>query len=107
MSCFLSEILLPEDSDSLLWAYCQNCRCRKECPYIYNQVLRRAARQGRATAQRLTAEADRLLKTISCADDVCRLLNGDEVLERALSYALCSEMNLMDDLRAQTMKHRP
>ena len=93
MGCFLSEPLVPKDSDSLLCAYCQKCRYQKRCPYIYDQALYRAARQGRATAQLLTAEADRLLETISHANDVRCLLNSDEVLERVLSHALHLEIH--------------
>ena len=93
MGCFLSEPLVPKDSDSLLCAYCQKCRYQKRCPYIYDQALYRAARQGRATAQLLTEEADRLLEAISHADDVHCLLNSDEVLERVLSHALHLEIH--------------
>lgn len=101
MGCFISEPFIPEVSDSLLCIHCQKCRHRKACPYIYNQTLYRAARQGRATAQLLTAEADRLLETISHADDVRSLLNSSGVLERVLSQALHLEISLLDELRAR------
>ena len=93
MGCFISEPFIPEVSDSLLCVHCQKCQRRRECPYIYNQALYRAARLGRATAQLLTAEADRLLETISHANDVRCLLNSDEVLERVLSHALHLEIH--------------
>lgn len=101
MGFFFSEPFSPEVSDSLLCVHCQKCRRRRECPYIYNQALYRAARQGRATAQLLTAEADRLLETISHADDVRSLLNNNGILERVLSHALHLEMPLLDELRAR------
>lgn len=52
-------------------------------------------------AQLLTAEADRLLETISHADDVRSLLNNNGILERVLSHALHLEMPLLDELRAR------
>lgn len=101
MSCFISELLLPEDSGGLLWIDCQRCRRREECPFARDQALRRAARQRSKTARFLTTEADRLLETISCAEDARCLLNADEALERALSHALHVEMALLDDRCAQ------
>ena len=101
MGFFISEPFTPEVSDSLLCVHCQKCRRRGVCPDIYNQALYRAARQGRATAQLLTAEADRLLETISHADDVRSLLNNNGILERVLSRALHLEMPLLDELRAR------
>ncbi len=58
-------------------------------------------------ARLLTAEADRLLDAVSSADDVQCLLDADGALERTLSYALCSEMIQIDDIRTQTAKHCP
>lgn len=101
MSCFISELLLPEDSGGLLWIDCRRCRRREECPFACDQALRRAARQRSKTAQLLTTEADRLLETISRAEDARSLLNADEALERALSHALRAEMALINDHCAQ------
>lgn len=97
MSCFISELLLPEDSGGLLWIDCQRCRRREECPFARDQALRRAARQRSEAAQLLTTEADRLLETISRTEDARSLLNADEALERALSHALRAEMALIND----------
>ncbi len=107
MDCFISEIQIPEDCDGLFWTYCQNCRNKKTCPYIYDQILRQAACHGHAAARSLKAEAERQKETISCAEDLCLLLESDEDLERALSYALNSEMTVINDLRAKVAKHIP
>ena len=104
MGCFLSEPLVPKDSDSLLCVYCQKCRYQKRCPYIYDQALYRAARQGCAAAQLLRAEADRILKRLSRADDVRCLRSRDGAVEYVLSHALSLEMSSLDELGAQTVK---
>ena len=101
MRCFLSELLLPEDGDSLLWPCCQRCQCRRDCPYICDQALRRTARQSHAAAQLLTAEAGRLLEALSQAEDVDCLLQGGSALELALSNTLRTELALLRDLRFQ------
>ena len=99
MSCFLSEFLIPEDSKSLFYVYCQYCQCRKACPYLCSQSLHRAARQGQTSARCLTAAAGRLLDAISHADSVCGLLNADVALERTLSQALRSEIAMINGIR--------
>ena len=101
MSCFISELLIPEDG-GLLWVDCQRCRRRQNCSFAQDQALRRAARQGHTAARRLAAEADQLLEIISDADDVCGLLGTDDAVERVLSQTLCAEMALIGDLCVQT-----
>lgn len=100
MSCFISELLIPEDG-GLFWVDCQRCRRRKDCPCACNQALYRTACQGRAAAQCLAAEAGQLLETISGANDVCRLLDADEAVERVLSQALRAELAVIGDVCAQ------
>lgn len=102
MSNFISERPVPENGEALLWLCCQNCRHQKTCPYVYDQILRYAACQGRLSAQQLNTEADRLMETISCAECVSQLLNGNRTLEHVLTRALCSETALMDTLCRQT-----
>lgn len=106
MSCFLSEFLIPEGGGGLPWPGCQYCR-RTDCPFAYGQALRSAACRGRASARLLTAKADQLREAVSRAGDICRLLDADRDLERALSYALHSEMALIDTLRVQTAERSP
>ena len=91
MSCFISELWVPEGSGSLPWQCCQHCRRRKDCPYACDQALYHAARQGHTTARILTAEADRLEEAISRADSIPSLLRASEALERTLSHALRSD----------------
>ena len=90
MSCFISELLIPENSGSLIWVCCQRCRRRKDCPYLYHQALHREARQEHRTAQLLASQADQILDRISSADDIRSLLSAGESLERTLSHALHS-----------------
>lgn len=100
MGCSISDYLIPENRSSLTWAVCQRCRRRKDCPYFcgreYSETLRCAACQGRATARRLTAEAERLLEAISRADDAHDLLSADETLERTLSNLLRTQIALIE-----------
>ena len=91
MSCFISELWVPEDGGNLPRQCCQYCRRRKDCPYACDQALYHAARQGHETARILTAEADRLLEAISRADSIPSLLRANEALERTLSLALRSD----------------
>lgn len=56
-------------------------------------------------AQCLSAEADRMLETVSQAEGIRRLLEADRVLERGLSRTLCSELALADYLSAQRAGH--
>ena len=105
MSFFASELLTPESGDSLLWAHCQHCRSRKDCPYFTNLAMRRAAQQGQAAAQLLTDKAGEFLETVSQAEDVCCLLRAEEAMEQTLCQALTAEMTAMRELCAQTAKH--
>ncbi|MGM9661491.1 MAG: hypothetical protein ACI3WR_00160 [Oscillospiraceae bacterium] len=79
------------------WRSCRDCR-RKDCPYAYEQAVYRAAAQGRASAQLLTAEADRLRATVAAAGDVRSLLRGGEAMEQALAQALNWETSLLREL---------
>lgn len=102
MSRSTSEFLPTEDRGRLTCSACQRCCHRKDCFYSSDRVLerslRRAASQGQTAAQRLTAEADRLLAEVSCADDAGCLLRADESLERTLSDVLCSEVDSIKSL---------
>lgn len=102
MSRSASDFLPPEDRGRLACSACQRCCHRKDCFYssdrILKRALRRAASQGQAAAQRLTAEAGRLHAEVSRADDAGRLLRADEALERALSDILCSEIDSIKGL---------
>lgn len=106
MGCFLSEILLPEDGDGLVWSCCQRCSRNKGCPYICDRTLRYAAWRGRASAKLLKAEADRYLETISAADRFQCLLNGDRRRLCSLSHVLNLEMELIKRLCARTEKEK-
>lgn len=90
-----------EGGGSWLPSYCRDCEKRADCPYIYDQLLRRTAREGSAAAQRLTMEASRFQKIIAQADSVSALLCGGDALERALSHALSIEADLAARLCAQ------
>lgn len=89
-------------SSGLSNACCQYCACWGNCPF-YTQDLRCAARHGRAAAQKLTAEAERLVEAVSCASDIRSLLDSGEALEQALIQAMRSETALADRLCALTM----
>lgn len=102
MSCFISELLIPENSDGLLLSCCRKCRFSKQCPCVCDQALYRAANRGRAAARLLTERADRLLKAVSDAEGIHGLLEADETMECALSQALCLELVQLYDLCVQT-----
>lgn len=91
----------PEHSDDWLLPCCRQCPARAVCPYVCDQALRYAACQGRMEAQRLTAEAGRLLETAAHAGSVRCLLNGGWVMERALAHALDRETEQINHLCAQ------
>lgn len=107
MSCFISELQIPEDSGGVPWIGCQHCLRRKDCPYVCDQALRFAAHRGRAAAQLLSGEADRFREAVSRADDVRGLLNAGEALERALSCVLRMEISLFQGLGAPMTENRP
>lgn len=68
--------------------------CRRDCC----QLLRCAADQGQAAARSLNTLASLLQEAVSHTDDIRRLIQTDEVLERALSQALRSELAFIRDL---------
>lgn len=105
MSCFISELLIPENIGSLPMECCRKCRRRKECPCVYDRDLCRAAHQGRVAARLLTEKANQHVQTIFNADNIRGLLQADEALERALSQALCSEMALIGSLSLSCGTH--
>ncbi|MGM9594058.1 MAG: hypothetical protein ACI3U8_06865 [Candidatus Onthomonas sp.] len=100
MSCLRSEPSAPWDGGSLPCSPC--CRIREQCPCASEPALRYAACRSCGAAKRLTAEAGRLLETVSQAENVRRLLEADRTLERSLSRMLSSELALADYLFAQT-----
>ena len=100
MSCFISELQVPEDSGGLFWSICQQCR-REDCPYAHVQ------RQGSTAARLLTEEADRLLEAVSCAGTTRCLLDAGEALERALERTLCTEISLIRDIRTKMAEISP
>ncbi len=68
--------------------------CRRDCC----QLLRCAADQGHAAARSLNTLASLLQEAVSHTDDIRRLIQTDEVLERALSQALRNELAFIRDL---------
>lgn len=102
MNRFIAGAGIPVNSERLFPMPCQNCRYRKECPYICDQALRRAACRGRTETQDLRAEADRLLESVSRAGGVCCPLNGGGALEKALLRALYLEMDQIGGLVRMT-----
>lgn len=103
MSCLRSELPLPRDGGGR--PRCPCCASREQCPWVSESVLRYAACRSRWAAQCLSAEADRMLETVSQAEGIRRLLEADRVLERGLSRTLCSELALADYLSAQRAGH--
>lgn len=106
MSGLLSEHRIPEEGMSQFWPCCQDCRYRKKCPYVFDELVCQAAGEGHTAAARMTEEASRLQERISCAECTGCLLNIDRDLEDALSQALCTEMDLIGRLSSQTVKYK-
>lgn len=98
--------LEAEDGDCRLWPCYRDCRCREDCPYVYDQILRNAADQGSAMARRLKAEARQLRGTVASCGDICRVKDSADALEHTLLDALRSEMDLIDRLCAQMKQYR-
>ena len=103
MSCLRSELPLTRDGGGL--SRCPCCASREQCPWVSESALRYAACRSRWAAQSLSAEAGRMLETVSQAEGSCHLLEADRVLERGLSRTLCSELALADYLSAQRAGH--
>lgn len=101
MSCFISELQIPEDSGGLFWSACQHCRRREDCPYAHVQ------RQGTEAARFLTEEAGRFLEAVSHAGTTRCLLDAGEALERALERTLCTEISLICDIRTKAAETSP
>lgn len=102
MSRSTSDFLTKEDRSRGTRFACQHCCHRNDCPYfcdrVFEKFLCRATSRGQSAAQLLTAEAERFLEKISCADNTSRLLRADEALERRISDILCAEIDLMKSL---------
>lgn len=89
---------VSDEVDFPLWPCCQDCQQRRECPFVYDQLLQNAACQSRASARCLTEAADRLREAAARSDDVPQLLNADQSLEYALSCAIHSETAMVNRL---------
>ena len=85
-------------SPELTGQVCRRCRRRADCPYLRGLAPDGAVRRRCAQARFLDAEADRLLETISRAEDAGALLHADEELERALEWVLREDLTGTDPL---------
>lgn len=102
MSGFPDEFPNPEGGELPLWPCCQGCPRQRECPFVYDLRIRRAASQSRQVSCRLTEQASRYRERICCSGSLCCLLDASAELEQALSQALQEELAMIGSLCPQT-----